>query len=122
MSDFEEKLNEVLKMTNTSNISELSKILKVTAGTIRSWRARGKIPKDAYRKAELIEINSPKNLFKVSKETLKNHLMEGLFRAVQVRGIALADDVRIGSVADILIDEIENIDPSFFTKPSKNIG
>jgi ribosome-binding protein aMBF1 (putative translation factor) len=122
MSDFENELNELFKITNTSKISELSKVLNISASTIRSWRTRQKVPAEIYRKLDLLKIKSEKPLENVSKEDLKKHLMEGLFRAVQVKGISLAEDARLIDIAEILIAEIEKSEPNFFIKENKKIG
>ena len=122
MNNFEDELDKLFKLTNSNNTKGLSEALEVSTSTVRSWRTRKSIPADVQRKAELIKMNLATSSCKTSKEALKNHLMEGLFRAVQVKGITLADDVRIGSIANILIEEIESSDPNFFIKPSESTG
>jgi hypothetical protein len=122
MSDFENELNEIFKITKTSKISELSRVLNTSPSTIRSWRTRQKVPAEIYRKLNLLDVKAGQPSEKKSKEDLKNYLMEGLFRAVQIKGISLSEDARIGSIADILINEIEKSDPEFFINKSKKVG
>jgi phage repressor protein C with HTH and peptisase S24 domain len=67
MTDFEQQLEVLFKTTKTSKISELSKAIDVSPSTIRTWRGRNKIPKSAFRKAEL-------SLQSVSKDKLNTHI------------------------------------------------
>ncbi|MDX2367548.1 MAG: helix-turn-helix transcriptional regulator [Colwellia sp.] len=57
MTDFEQQLEVLFKTTKTSKISELSKAIDVSPSTIRTWRGRNKIPKSAFRKADLLTQN-----------------------------------------------------------------
>ncbi len=130
--DFESELKELMKRTGSDNIVDLSMALSVSESTIRTWKNRNKVPEKIIKQSHEIlrlRLNNKSDSFNgtisgraVSKEALKNYIMEGLFRAVQGKGMTLAKDARIGSIADILIDEIENSDPHFFIKPSKKTG
>lgn len=67
MTDFEQQLEILFKTTKTSKISELSKAIDVSPSTIRTWRGRNKIPKSAFRKADLLTQN-------VSMNKLNTHI------------------------------------------------
>lgn len=105
MKDFELELERFFKHTKTHKISELALKLEVSPTTIRTWRTRNKIPDSAYRKLDM-PFNDQKISDKGSLDELKNCLMEGLFTAIQIRAITLADDAKISLIADILIKEI----------------
>ena len=67
MTDFEQQLEILFKTTKTSKINELSKAIDVSPSTIRTWRGRNKIPKSAFRKADLLTQN-------VSASKLNTHI------------------------------------------------
>jgi hypothetical protein len=113
MIDFELELERFFKHTNTHKISDLALILEVSPTTIRTWRTRKKIPDTAYRKLELA-FNESEVSGQISIEELKNSLMEGLFTAIQIRAITLAEDAKISLVADTLIKEITENHPLVF--------
>jgi phage repressor protein C with HTH and peptisase S24 domain len=61
MEDFDKQLEALFEATKTIKINELSKAIDVSPSTIRTWRGRNKIPESAFRKAEQIRQNVPKN-------------------------------------------------------------
>ncbi|CCN48923.1 Putative Peptidase S24 LexA-like protein [Vibrio nigripulchritudo MADA3029] len=54
MSQVDDDLRELKKLTNTSKNTDLSRVLGVSTSTIQTWRSRGKIPEDAFIKAREI--------------------------------------------------------------------
>jgi DNA-binding transcriptional regulator YiaG len=121
MTNFELELERFFKQTNTHKISDLAIALEVSPTTIRTWRTRQKIPDTAYRKLELA-FKEIEGGGQISKDELKNSLMEGLFTAIQIRAITLAEDAKISLVADILIKEItENHKLAFGNEKEKRV-
>jgi len=114
METFEQQLESLYTKTKSSKINELCLALNVSQSTIRTWKSRGKIPASAFRKAEFSTYQEKTGQSGVSKEELKNTLMEGLFTAIQIRAITLPEDVKISLIADILIKEISENHQSVF--------
>ncbi|AIW20151.1 helix-turn-helix transcriptional regulator [Vibrio coralliilyticus] len=54
MSNVDEQISELKKLTKTSKNTDLSKALGVSPSTIQTWRTRGKIPEDIFLKAQQI--------------------------------------------------------------------
>jgi len=119
MTDFDLELERFFNHTKTHKISDLALALDVSPITIRTWRTRQKIPNSAYRKLELT-FEKSENTEKLSESELKNLLMEGLFRAIQIRAITLAEDAKINIVADILIKEITDNHQLVLEKKEQN--
>lgn len=125
---FDEKLKTLMALTYSENIEELSIALGVSKGTIRTWRARNKIPDKVINKANLIFAMGPKDVeldlskrvtldSKLSEQAayeFKNVLMEAIFSAAQKNKISLGSEVKVGEVADIMIEEILEKFPNIF--------
>ncbi|HDZ3732952.1 S24 family peptidase [Vibrio harveyi] len=54
MSNIDEQILELKKLTRTSKNTDLSKALGVSPSTVQTWRSRGKIPEDIFIKANQI--------------------------------------------------------------------
>ncbi|NOI30549.1 LexA family transcriptional regulator [Vibrio coralliilyticus] len=54
MSNVDEQISELKKLTKTSKNTDLSKALGISPSTIQTWRTRGKIPEDIFLKAQEI--------------------------------------------------------------------
>ncbi|AXN32270.1 LexA family transcriptional regulator [Vibrio coralliilyticus] len=54
MSNVDEQISELKKLTKTSKNTDLSKVLGISPSTIQTWRTRGKIPEDIFLKAQEI--------------------------------------------------------------------
>ncbi|NUW68810.1 LexA family transcriptional regulator [Vibrio coralliilyticus] len=54
MSNVDEQVSELKKLTKTSKNTDLSKALGISPSTIQTWRTRGKIPEDIFLKAQEI--------------------------------------------------------------------
>lgn len=52
MSNVDEQISELKKLTKTSKNTDLSKALGISPSTIQTWRTRGKIPEDIFLKAQ----------------------------------------------------------------------
>ena len=105
--DFEEQIEELYRKTKASKLSELCEVLGVSQSTIRTWKSRGKIPASAFRKAEFSTYSERSNQTKITTEEIRASLMEGLFTAIQIRAIAIQEGVKIGDIANILMDELQ---------------
>ncbi|WFB47866.1 LexA family transcriptional regulator [Vibrio coralliilyticus] len=57
MAIIDDKLSELKKMTGTKRNIDLAEILGISTSTIQNWRARGRIPREIYLKAEQIALN-----------------------------------------------------------------
>ncbi len=119
MSDAKNIIERLKLIANSKTNTDLAEKLNTNESTIRSWARRGNVPlekcllasKEFNASVEWIltgEGSQATNQVtgNVSIDEIKNSLMEGLFTAIQVRAITLADDAKIGLVADILIKEI----------------
>lgn len=122
MDNFEKKLESLFKATKSSNIRELAEVLGVSQTTVRTWRSRGKIPESAIRKAGFSTYQSMNDSQKITIDEMKSSLMEGLFTAIQLKGITVQDGIKIGDVADILMTELQENYPSIFTEEKTKTG
>lgn len=57
MGSFEEQLNELKKLTNTSKNVDLARVLGKSPKTISNWKHRDHIPEDIFTKARQISQN-----------------------------------------------------------------
>lgn len=54
MSDIDQQLEELKKITSTTSNTELAKILGLARNTVQMWRSRGKIPERIFPKAKQV--------------------------------------------------------------------
>ncbi|MEZ8154300.1 S24 family peptidase [Vibrio splendidus] len=69
MSDVDQQLEQLKKLTGTSTNTELANVLGVARNTVQTWRIRGKIPERIFLKAQQIADGSvnPALISNVSK-------------------------------------------------------
>lgn len=58
MSDVDQQLEQLKKLTGTSTNTELANVLGVARNTVQTWRIRGKIPERIFLKAQQIADGS----------------------------------------------------------------
>jgi len=129
MGNLEEIILRMKSAANVSSNSELSIVLGVGKSMVSNWRARGTTPYEAcYKLTTMFDVemewliegktnnSKPSSL---SENKLKEAIMEGLFSSTQIRAITLNEDMKIGTVADILMSEIAEKHPEIF-EDSKN--
>ncbi|WP_099609065.1 LexA family transcriptional regulator [Vibrio coralliilyticus] len=57
MSEVNDKIEELKKLTKTSKNTELAKVLGISPSTIQTWKKRDKVPEDIFLKAKEIAEN-----------------------------------------------------------------
>lgn len=57
MTDVNDRIEELKKLTKTSKNTELAKVLGISPSTIQTWKKREKVPDDIFLKAKEISEN-----------------------------------------------------------------
>jgi hypothetical protein len=133
--DFQLIMERLRIATKSKSNAALARTLNIAPSTVGTWTSRETIPYEhcvqvsnetgytldwiVSGKGKQEPVQIPYN---INAEEIKSSLMEGLFTAIQLRGITVQDGIKIGDVADILMTELQENHPSIFAEDKTKAG
>jgi predicted transcriptional regulator len=130
---FQRVMDRMKLVTKSNSNAELARNLGISPSTIGTWVSRQSFP---YERCVQISIKHNVSLdwlvtgkeiiqkaqSTLTKDELKNSLMEGLFTAIQVRAMTAESGVKIGDIANILMTELQEKHKVIFNEKKDKVG